>query len=172
MGSYGRVLAYILLIYIGGKRFSHHLYVGQMEVFTDLFPVRKLPLELATLRRLFKRIRKLKKVHVMSEGLWGYLTGLIPWKEIKEEWFSLFIDGSNRQFSFGCQCWLVHHSQHCDLKVTSSSLLKVSRIRRIPFYLPALLNRLACIFHGKPSLMLNIRQGLIDRPRDGPDTKI
>ncbi|HZV45972.1 MAG TPA: hypothetical protein VFG06_01325, partial [Thermodesulfovibrionales bacterium] len=45
---------------------------------TDLFAVGGLPLASTTLTRLFKKIRKLKEVEEMSEGLWGYLKGLIP----------------------------------------------------------------------------------------------
>lgn len=88
MGIYSKVLAYILLIYAGGSRFSHLLYLGWQEVFTDLFAVRKLPLASTTLTRLFKKIRKLKEVEEMSEGLWKYLKRLIPWDEIKEDWLT------------------------------------------------------------------------------------
>ena len=43
MGIYSKVLAYILLIYAGGSRFSHLLYLGWQEIFTDLFAVKRLP---------------------------------------------------------------------------------------------------------------------------------
>lgn len=88
MGIYSKVLAYILLIYAGGSRFSHLLYLGWQEVFTDLFAVRKLPSASTTLSRLFRKIRKLKEVEEMSEGLWKYLKRLIPWEEIKEDWLT------------------------------------------------------------------------------------
>ena len=88
MGIYSKVLAYILLIYAGGSRFSHLLYLGWQEIFTDLFAVKRLPLASTTLGRLFRKIRKLKEVETMSEGLWGYLKRLIPWEEIKEDWLT------------------------------------------------------------------------------------
>lgn len=88
MGIYSKVLAYILLIYAGGNRFSHLLYLGWQEVFTDLFAVQRLPLASTTLTRLFKKIRKLKEVEMMSEGLWEYLKRLIPWKDLKEDWLT------------------------------------------------------------------------------------
>lgn len=88
MGIYSKVLSYILLIYAGGSRFSHLLYLGWQEVLTDLFAVGRLPLASTTLTRLFKKIRKLKEVEEMSEGLWGHLKGLIPWTEIKEDWLT------------------------------------------------------------------------------------
>jgi len=88
MGIYSKVLAYILLIYAGGNRFSHLLYLGWQGVFTDLFAVQRLPLASTTLTRLFKKIRKMKEVEEMSEGLWEYLRRIIPWKEIKEDWLT------------------------------------------------------------------------------------
>ncbi len=88
MGIYSKVLSYILLIYAGGSRFSHLLYLGWQEVLTDLFAVGRLPLASTTLTRLFKKIRKLKEVEEMSEGLWGYLKGLIPWTELKDDWLT------------------------------------------------------------------------------------
>ncbi len=88
MGIYSKVLAYILLIYAGGSRFSHLLYLGWQEIFTDLFAVKRLPIASTTLGRLFRKIRKLKEVEEMSEGLWGYLKRLIPWKELKEDWLT------------------------------------------------------------------------------------
>jgi hypothetical protein len=88
MGVYSKVLAYVLLIYAGGSRFSHLLYLGWHEILTNLFAVGRLPLASTTLTRLFKKIRKLKEVEEMSEGLWGYLKGLIPWTELKEDWLT------------------------------------------------------------------------------------
>ena len=72
MGIYSKVLSYILLIYAGGSRFSHLLYLGWQDILTDLFAVGRLPLASTTLTRLFKKIRTLKEVEEMSEGLWGY----------------------------------------------------------------------------------------------------
>jgi len=88
MGIYSKILAYILMIYAGGNRFSHLLYLGWQDVFIDLFRVKRLPLASTTLGRLFKKIRTLKEVEEMSGGLWGYLKGLIPWEEIKEDWLT------------------------------------------------------------------------------------
>jgi len=88
MGIYSKVLSYILLIYAGGSRFSHLLYLGWQDILTDLFAVGRLALASRTLTRLFKKIGKLKEVQEMSEGLWGYLKGLIPWTELKEDWLT------------------------------------------------------------------------------------
>jgi hypothetical protein len=88
MGIYSKVLSYMLLIYAGGSRFSHLLYLGWQEILRDLFAVGRLPLASTTLTRLFKKIRTLKEVEEMSEGLWGYLKRLIPWAELKEDWLT------------------------------------------------------------------------------------
>ena len=100
MGIYSKILAYILLIYAGGSRFSHLLYLGWQEVLSSLFAVRRLPLASTTLGRLFKKIRKLKEVEELSEGLWRRLEQLIPWDEIEEDWLtfdSTIVDMVNRK---------------------------------------------------------------------------
>lgn len=88
MGVYSKILAYILVIYAGGNRFSHLLYLGCEGIMNKLFAVAKLPLASTTLTRLFRKIRKQKESEEMSEGLWGYLSELIPWKWIKEDWLT------------------------------------------------------------------------------------
>ena len=69
IGIYGKVLAYSLMLYAGGSRFSHLLYLGCQEVLTTLFAVKRLPLASTTLTRLFGKIKKLKDVEDMSDGL-------------------------------------------------------------------------------------------------------
>ena len=59
IGIYGKVLAYSLMLYAGGSRFSHLLYLGCQEVLTTLFAVKRLPLASTTLTRLFGKIKKL-----------------------------------------------------------------------------------------------------------------
>jgi len=88
MGGYSKILAYLLLLYAGDSRFSHWLYLGWQEVFTDLFAVQRLPSASTTLSRLFKKISKMKEVQAMSDGLWQYLKRLIPWTELKEDWLT------------------------------------------------------------------------------------
>lgn len=88
MGIYSKILAYILLIYAGGSRFSHLLYFGCEGIMNKLFAVEKLPLASTTLTRLFRKIRKHKEVQEISEKLWEYLSKLIPWKDIMEDWLT------------------------------------------------------------------------------------
>jgi hypothetical protein len=59
MGIYRKILAYILIIYAGGNRFSHLLYLGCEGIMDKLFAVAKLPLASTTLTRLLGKIRKL-----------------------------------------------------------------------------------------------------------------
>ncbi len=88
VGMYSKILAYTLVIYAGGNRFSHLLYLGCQEVLSKLFAVGRLPLASTTLTRFFRKIRKMKEVEAMSEGLWEYLSKLIPWKEIRADWLT------------------------------------------------------------------------------------
>jgi hypothetical protein len=88
IGIYSKILAYILLIYAGGSRFSHLLYIGYRAVFTSLFAVIKLPLASTTLTRFFRKIKKQKEVEEMSDGLWEYLSKLIPWGKLIEDWLT------------------------------------------------------------------------------------
>lgn len=87
-GLYSKMMAYILVIYAGGNRFSHLMYLGCHEILAELFAVVNLPMASTTLTRFFKKIKTHKEVEAMSEGLWGYLSRLIPWKEIKEDWLT------------------------------------------------------------------------------------
>ena len=87
-GIYSKVMAYILVIYAGGNRFSHLLYLGCQEILATLFSVVKLPIASTTITRFFRKIKKMKDIEVMSEGLWKYLSRLIPWQEIKEDWLT------------------------------------------------------------------------------------
>jgi len=88
VGIYSKLLAYILMIYAGGNRFSHLLYLGCQGILSKLFAAGRLPLAPTTLSRLFKKIQTMKEVEAMAEGLWGYLSKLIPWQEIKEDWLT------------------------------------------------------------------------------------
>jgi len=85
---YSKILAYTLMIYAGGSRFAHLLYLGCQDILSELFAVRRLPLASTTLTRLFRKIRKMKEVEKLSEGLWGYISKLIPWKEILHDWLT------------------------------------------------------------------------------------
>ena len=83
---YDKVIGYALILYAGGSRFSHLLYLGCKEILTKLFGAKRLPEASTTLTRLFNKLKSFKEVEQMSEGLWRYLAKLIPWQKIKEDW--------------------------------------------------------------------------------------
>lgn len=88
VGIYSKILSYILTIYAGGNRFSHLLYLGCQEVLSKLFAAGRLPLASTTLTRLFRKLKNMKEVQEMSEGIWEYLSYLIPWDKIRKDWLS------------------------------------------------------------------------------------
>lgn len=85
---YDKVIGYSLILYAGGTRFSHLLYLGCKEILCKLFGAKRLPLASTTLTRLFTKLKSFKSAESMSEGLWNYLEKLIPWSSIKEDWLS------------------------------------------------------------------------------------
>jgi len=85
---YSKILSYTLMIYAGGSRFSHLLYLGSQEVLSKLFAAGRLPLASTTLTRLFRKIKTMKAVEELSEGLWEYLAKLIPWSKLREDWLT------------------------------------------------------------------------------------
>ncbi|MGC9027940.1 MAG: IS1380 family transposase, partial [bacterium] len=88
MGIYSKILAYSLMLYAGGSRFSHILYLGSEQILSTLFATNRLPRASTTLTRLFGKINKLKDVEWMSDVLWGYLSKLIPWGKINQDWLT------------------------------------------------------------------------------------
>ncbi|MGC8685787.1 MAG: hypothetical protein ACP5T7_08910, partial [bacterium] len=69
MGIYSKILAYSLMLYAGGSRFSHILYLGSEQILSTLFATNRLPRASTTLTRLFGQINKLKDVEWMSDVL-------------------------------------------------------------------------------------------------------
>ena len=87
-GIYSKCLAYALVIYAGGDRFSHLVYLGFQGTLSRLFGVAALPSAATTLTRLFGKIKTMKSVEEMSLGLWLFLEDLIPWSKIIEDWLT------------------------------------------------------------------------------------
>ncbi len=55
---------------------------------TALFGVLYLPAAGSTLTRLFKKIDSQNKVNELSDKMWKWLSGLIPWGKILEDWLT------------------------------------------------------------------------------------
>ena len=85
---YSKLIGYILILFAGGERFSHLLYLGSRKVLTKLFGIKRLPLASTTLTRLFNKLQSMAKVEKLSEGLWRYTEMLLPWEKMKEEWLT------------------------------------------------------------------------------------
>lgn len=88
MGIYGKVIAYAAMVYAGAERFSHLVYLGNKEVLATIFGVARLPAAATTLTRLFTKIESLAFAEILSQNVWAYVTKLIPWESLKEDWLT------------------------------------------------------------------------------------
>jgi hypothetical protein len=88
MGIYGKIVAYAAMVYAGAERFSHLVYLGNREILTTVFGAGRLPAAATTLTRLFARIKNLTGAEALSHNAWAYLSRLIPWGEIREDWLT------------------------------------------------------------------------------------
>lgn len=86
LGLYPKALAFILMLFSGGKRFAHLLYLGESkDVMAGLFGVKRLPEAPTTLTRFFGKLCSWKKVASFQECLWEFLMRWIPWKKLQTE---------------------------------------------------------------------------------------
>ena len=88
MGIYGKVIAYAAMVYAGAERFSHLVYLGNKDVLATVFGAGRLPAAATTLTRLFNRVKSLNDAETLSLNVWTYLSGLIPWGTIGEDWLT------------------------------------------------------------------------------------
>ena len=88
MGIYGKIVAYAAMVYAGAERFSHLVYLGNRDVLARMFGVNRLPAAATTLTRLFAKIKHLTSAETLSQNVWDYLSGLIPWESITEDWLT------------------------------------------------------------------------------------
>ncbi len=88
MGIYGKIIAYVTMIFAGAERFSHLVYLGNKEILATVFGAGRLPAAATTLTRLFAKIKSLTGADTLSQNVWAYLAGLIPWEEIREDWLT------------------------------------------------------------------------------------
>jgi len=88
MGIYGKIVAYAAMVYAGAERFSHLIYLGNKDILATLFGAARLPAAATTLTRLFTKIKSLTYAETLSQNVWAYLSGLIPWDTIREDWLT------------------------------------------------------------------------------------
>jgi len=88
MGIYGKVAAYVAMIFAGAERFSHLVYLGNKEVLAKIFGVKRLPDAATTLTRMFGKLTTVKAADMFAHNVWTYLAALIPWDAIREDWLT------------------------------------------------------------------------------------
>jgi len=88
MGVHGKTIAFIAMIFAGAERFSHLVYLGNKEVLARIFGVKRLPDAATTLTRMFNKLKSMRTAEVLSRNLWVYLSSLIPWDRIQEDWLT------------------------------------------------------------------------------------
>jgi hypothetical protein len=88
MGIYGKVAAYVAMVFAGADRFSHLVYLGNKEVLAKMFGVKRLPDAATTLTRMFNKLKNIKATDVLSHKVWAYLSKLIPGDRIQEDWLT------------------------------------------------------------------------------------
>jgi len=88
MGIYGKIVAYAAMVYAGAERFSHLVYLGNKDVLATMFGADRLPGAATTLTRLFRKIENLTSAETLSQNAWAYLSRLIPWETIGEDWLT------------------------------------------------------------------------------------
>jgi len=81
-----KILALVLIIFAGGERFAHLMYLGNQEAIKKIFNIKRLPLASTTLTRLFRKIIGWQRAIKLSNNLWNYISQLIPYQKIKEDW--------------------------------------------------------------------------------------
>jgi len=86
LGPYPKALSFLLMLFAGGKRFSHLLYLGESkDLLAGLFGVKRLPKASTTLTRFFGKVKRWKSIEFLHEAFWPFLLNVIPWEKIKED---------------------------------------------------------------------------------------
>ena len=88
MGICGKTIAFVAMVYAGAERFSHLVYLGNKDVLAKMFGVKRLPDAATTLTRMFGKLKSIKSADTLSQNVWAYLSGLIPWGTIQEDWLT------------------------------------------------------------------------------------
>ena len=88
MGIHGKTIAFIAMVFAGAERFSHLVYLGNKEVLARMFGVKRLPDAATTITRMFGKLTTIKAADTLSRNVWAYLSTLIPWRTIQEDWLT------------------------------------------------------------------------------------
>lgn len=86
LGPYPKALSFLLMLFAGGKHFSHLLYLGESkDLLAGLFGVKRFPKASTTLTRFFGKVKRWKTIEFLHEAFWPFLLNIIPWEKIKED---------------------------------------------------------------------------------------
>ena len=88
MKAVEKILGFMTMVIAGGRRFSHVLYLGNFEAIKSVFGLKRLPEAGTTLTRYFSKIKNQCEAERLSEGIWEYLSKIIDWKRIKDDWLN------------------------------------------------------------------------------------
>lgn len=88
MGIYAKSIAFVAMVFAGAERFSHLVYLGNKDVLAKMFGVKRLPDAATTLTRMFNKLKTIKTAETLSSNVWAYLSRLIPWSSITEDWLT------------------------------------------------------------------------------------
>lgn len=90
-GIYSKVLRFGLTVLVGGRRFSHSMFLGDsLEIYEAVFSVKRMTKSISSVTRFFNRIHSFQAAEYLSERLWRYtMDSVIPWHKIKGDYLSL-----------------------------------------------------------------------------------
>lgn len=86
---YAKAVSYFIVVLAGGKRFAHLLYLNCTDIFEELFASDRIPKSAITFIRFFKKVKTLKMAEELSESLWRFISQIIVWQEIKNDWLTM-----------------------------------------------------------------------------------
>ena len=88
MSGAEKLLGFMSTVIAGGRRFSHVMHLGNLEVIQEVFGLKRLPMAGSTLTRYFNKIKHFGFAEQVSERVWSYLKRIIDWNLICDDWLS------------------------------------------------------------------------------------
>jgi len=79
MGIYGKTIAFVAMVYAGSGAVLPSCLPRQQGSPREDVRARRLPDAATTLTRMFGKLKSIKSADVLSQNLWAYLSGRIPW---------------------------------------------------------------------------------------------
>ena len=74
------------MLFAGGKRFAHLMYLGESHyLLAKLFAIEKFPKAATTLTRFFGKVKSWIKAEALHIAIQSFLMSIIPWSKVKED---------------------------------------------------------------------------------------